>query len=126
MAARTCGFTETARKPDLSAELLRKATVVTLAEPNPSWVEDYLLSKMQVMADRVKSTIKVAFSSDTPACVRGRMEKEGEEEALRLVESAILKASQQQLKRLVISPELLKEAKPLFTQPGEHPDSGLS
>ena len=92
--------------------------MVTLAEPNPSWVEDYLLSKMQVMADRVKSTIKVAFSSDTPACVRGRMEEEGEEEALRLVESAILKASQQQLKRLVISPELLKEAKPLFTEPG--------
>jgi len=126
VAARTCGFTETARKPDLSAELLRKATVVTLAEPKPSWVEDYLLSKMQAMTDRVKSTIKVAFSSDTPAYVRGRMEEEGEEEALRLVESAILKASQQQLKRLVISPELLKEAKPLFTQPGEHPDSGLS
>ena len=40
------------------------------------------------------------------------MQKAGEDEALRLVESAILKASQQQAKRLVISPKLFEDPIP--------------
>jgi hypothetical protein len=72
-------------------------------------VEQYLLSKMQAMADRVKGTIKVAFSAEVPAVVRQKMDADGEANALRMVETAILKASQQQIKRLVISAELLKE-----------------
>jgi hypothetical protein len=38
------------------------------------------------------------------------MDADGEAHALRMVETVILKASQQQLKRLVISAELLKES----------------
>jgi hypothetical protein len=64
---------------------------------------------MQAMADRVKSTIKVAFSAEVPAVIRQKMDADGEAHALRMVETVILKASQQQLKRLVISAELLKE-----------------
>jgi hypothetical protein len=44
------------------------------------------------------------------------MQEAGEDEALRLVESAILKASQQQAKRLVISPEIFKDAFPFYTE----------
>lgn len=87
-----------------------------MPEPKPSWVEDYLLTKMQLMADRVRSKIKVAFSSDTPAYIRQKMQEAGEDAALRLVESAILKASQQQAKRLVISPEIFKDTFPFYTE----------
>ena len=108
----TCGFGGTAGRPNLPPELLKKATVVNLPEPKPSWVEDYLIAKMQLMADRVKSKIKVDFSSNTPAYIRQKMQKTGEDEALRLVESAILKASQQQAKRLLISPKLFEDPIP--------------
>jgi hypothetical protein len=108
----TCGFGGTAGRPNLPPELLKKATVVNLPEPKPSWVEDYLIGKMQLMADRVKSKIKVDFSSNTPAYIRQKMQKAGEDEALRLVESTILKASQQQAKRLLISPKLFEDPIP--------------
>ena len=91
---------------------MKKATVVNLPEPKPSWVEDYLIGKMQLMADRVKSKIKVDFSSNTPAYIRQKMQQAGEDEALRLVESTILKASQQQAKRLLISPKLFEDPIP--------------
>jgi ATP-dependent Clp protease ATP-binding subunit ClpA len=113
---RTLGFGEAASKPNLPPELLKKATIVSLPEPKPSWVEDYLVTKMQLMADRVRSKIKVAFSSDTPAYIRQKMQEAGEDAALRLVESAILKASQQQAKRLVISPEIFKDTFPFYTE----------
>lgn len=108
----TCGFGGTAGRPNLPPELLKKATVVNLPEPKPSWVEDYLIAKMQLMADRVKSKIKVDFSSNTPAYIRQKMQQAGEDEALRLVESTILKASQQQAKRLLISPKLFEDPIP--------------
>ena len=107
-ARQTCGFGGAPSKPNLPPELLKKATVVSLPEPKPSWVEDYLTAKMQQIADRVKSKIKVSFSPDTPAYIRRKMHESGEDEALRLVESAILKASQQQIKRLMLSPELFE------------------
>jgi len=109
VAKRTCGFGSNLNRPNLPAEMVQKATLASLENPRPAWVEQYLLSKMQAMADRVKGTIKVAFSAEIPAVVRQKMDADGEANALRRVETAILKASQQQIKRLVISAELLKE-----------------
>lgn len=83
-------------------------TEIQVPKPRPAWVESYLFAKLCQLSDRVRTKIKVAYNADMPKFIRQEMEKHGERYALKLVEAQILHASQQQQKRLVITPELIK------------------
>jgi ATP-dependent Clp protease ATP-binding subunit ClpA len=113
---RDIGFGPTAAtssKPRIASELLKRSITVCLPDPNPAWVEEYLMAKMLKMADRVKTKLKVAFSAEMPAYIRQQMFETSENEAMKLVEGAILRASQQQIKRLVITPETFENTDPV-------------
>ena len=104
---KSIGYTKDQEAPKLK-DLPAKATIIHLPAPRDAWVEKYLFTRMVQISDRVKAKIKVAYNAAMPKHVRLLMEKHGEVEALLAVEKQILKASQQQVKRLILTPEVMQ------------------
>ena len=110
---RTSGFgKEAVNKLPLPQALLNRATVINIPKPSCNWLEDHITKHMGTIAGKVKSKIKVAYSSNTPAYLRSRLETSGEAATIRAIEDLILKASCQGIKRIVLTPEHFQDPVP--------------
>ena len=103
------GFQNSPTQVTVPKGIAKHATVIALPKLQGSWTREHLIQRLNQLADRVRTKVRIAFAPDALEVLHAFLEKGmSEDEVVQKAEEEILRTHRRSDRRIVITPEMVR------------------